>query len=72
MPVLREHYVSKPCRQCIDQWHNFVAARHCQAAAGTEVVLDVDDEKRVVLANREVFLQTVSLFGLRQAMVGYA
>jgi hypothetical protein len=31
------------------------------AAAGTEVVLDVDNEKRIVLANRQIFFQTVPL-----------
>jgi hypothetical protein len=68
MPVLRKHDVSKPFRHCIDQGHDFVAARHCQAAAETEVVLDVDDEKRIVLANRQIFFQIVT-FGLRQAMI---
>ena len=35
-----------------------MAARHGEAAAGTEVVLDVDNEKRVALADSQVFFQT--------------
>jgi hypothetical protein len=35
-----------------------MAARHGEAAAGAEVVLDVDDEKRIVLADSQFFFQT--------------
>src|SRR5512139_1494067 len=61
MPVLREHDVGEFGRQRIDQRHNFIAARHGEAAAGAEVVLDVDDEKRVPLADRQGFSQTAIL-----------
>jgi hypothetical protein len=44
--------------QSVDQGHNLVAARHSEAAAGAEVVLDVDDEKRIVLADSQFFFQT--------------
>jgi hypothetical protein len=38
-----------------------MAVRHGEAAAGTEVVLDVDNEKRVALADSQIFFQTVIL-----------
>ena len=58
MPVLREHDVREFGRQRINQRHNFIAARHGEATAGTEVVLDVDNEKHIALANGHVFFQT--------------
>ena len=35
-----------------------MAVRHGEAAAGTEVVLDVDNEKRIALADSQFFFQT--------------
>jgi hypothetical protein len=58
MPVLREHDVREFGRQRIDQRHNFIAAWHGKAAAGTEIVLDVDNEKHIPLADGHVFFQT--------------
>ena len=34
-----------------------MAVRHGEAAAGTEVVLDVDNEKRIALADSQFFFQ---------------
>jgi len=34
-----------------------MAARHSEAAAGTEVVLDVDNEKRIAVADSQFFFQ---------------
>jgi hypothetical protein len=58
MPVLRQHDVWEFGCQRIDQGHNLVSAGHGEAAAGTEVVLDVDNEKRVALADSQIFFQT--------------
>jgi hypothetical protein len=35
-----------------------MAVRHGEAAAGTEVVLDVDNEKRIALADSQFLFQT--------------
>ena len=57
MPVLRKHYVREFGRQGIDQGHNLVATRYGEAAAWTEIVLDVDNEKHIVLADSQIFFQ---------------
>ena len=48
MPILRQHDIAKACGEAINDWHHFVATRHCQCAARTEIVLHVDDNERVV------------------------
>src|SRR5262245_46651534 len=60
MPILREHDVREFGRQGIYHRHNFMAVRHGEAAAGTEVVLDVDNEKRIALADSQFFFQARS------------
>jgi hypothetical protein len=57
MPVLRQHDVVEFARQGIDQGDNLVTARHGEATAGTKVVLDVDNEKRIALADGQSFFQ---------------
>ena len=47
MPVLRQHHIAKPRRQPIDHRHDFIAARHGERAARTEIVLHVDDDEDV-------------------------
>ena len=52
VPVLRQHHMRESRGQAIDQRHDLVAARHRQPAARTEVVLDVDDQQDVAIADR--------------------
>jgi hypothetical protein len=54
MPVLRQHHVAEPRGQCIDQRHDLVAARNGEASLGTEVVLHVDNQEDVVVADRKL------------------
>ncbi len=54
MPVLGQHDVTKPRRQTIDDRHDLVAPRHRQGAARTKIVLDVDHDEDVVVAERRV------------------
>src|SRR5450759_520798 len=53
MPVLRQHHMRELACQAIDQWHHLVATRHRQAAAGAEVVLDIDDQQDIPIADRD-------------------
>ena len=48
MPVLRQDDMLEILHEFVDQRHDLVAARHRQRAAGAEVVLQVDDNKRLV------------------------
>ena len=48
MPVLGENNVGEAGGECVDEGDNGVGVRYGQAAARTEVVLEVDDEQRVV------------------------
>src|SRR5262245_8356575 len=54
MPILRQHHVSEPRGERIDQRHDLVAARNREASLGTKVVLDVDNQKDVLVADREL------------------
>ena len=45
VPVLGLKHVPEAVRQFIDGRHNGIALRHRQGAAGTEVVLQVHDQK---------------------------
>jgi hypothetical protein len=49
--------VSEFCRQCIDRRYDLVAARHRQAAARTEIVLNVDDQKHIAVADSQNIAQ---------------
>ena len=46
MPVLREHHAVAVRNQLVHQWYDLVATRNGQCAAGTKIVLDVDDDER--------------------------
>lgn len=61
MPILCQHDVGEFCRQRINQWHHFVAARYRQATARAKVVLDVDNQKHIALAGRELVGQRAAL-----------
>jgi hypothetical protein len=61
MPVLRQHNMGKLCCQRVDHGHDFVAARHREAAARAKIMLDVDNQEDVVLADRETFCQRAIL-----------
>src|SRR5262249_11941569 len=52
MPVLSEYHVTEFFAQAIDRGHDLVAARHREASARTKVVLHVDGEEDVALAER--------------------
>jgi len=54
MPVLREHHMREAFGQTIDQRHHLVAMRNRQRPAGTEVVLDIDHQQRIAIADGEM------------------
>lgn len=45
MPVLRQHDMAKAAPERVHDGHDRIAIRHREIAAGTEIVLDVDDEQ---------------------------
>src|ERR1035441_427118 len=47
VPVLGEDYMIESCGERVDGGDDLVAARNRQAAAGAEVVLQIDDQQRV-------------------------
>src|SRR5262249_57877639 len=51
VPVLREYDAAKMLGETIDERHDLIATRHGQRAVGTEVVLYVDHDKGVVVAD---------------------
>jgi hypothetical protein len=53
VPVLRQHDVTETACQAVDDRHHLVPARHRQRPAGTEIVLDVDDDENVAFARLE-------------------
>ena len=56
MPVLRQHDMLGVPDQLVDQRHDLVAAGHRQRAAGAEIVLQVDDDKRFVGHGASLFV----------------
>ena len=54
VPVLGQHHMGKFFREVIDDRNNFAAVRHRQIAARTEVVLKIDHEKHIVVADVNV------------------
>src|SRR4051812_14149617 len=50
MPVLGQHHMIEAFSETIDDRHHCIAAGHCERAAGTEIVLHVDDDKHIILA----------------------
>src|SRR4029077_17662797 len=55
MPVLCEDHMRETCGELVDQGHDFVAARNRQRAARTEVVLDIDHQQRIAIADGGMF-----------------
>src|SRR5438067_206811 len=52
MPILREHDVAEVFREPVDDRYDFIALRHSKCAAGTEVVLHIDYNEDVAVADR--------------------
>ena len=52
MPILREHDVAEVFREPVDERYDFIALRYGKGAAGTEVVLHIDYEEDVAVADR--------------------
>ena len=52
MPILRQYDVREPLGQPIDRRNDLIAARNRETAPGTEVVLHVDDQQNVLVADR--------------------
>ena len=55
VPILGQHHVLEARGQAVDQRHDLVAARHRKAAAGAEIVLDVDHQQDVAVADVMLF-----------------
>ncbi len=51
MPILCQHDIFKVFRQLVDDRHNLIAARHGKRAAGAEIVLYVDHDEDVTVAD---------------------
>jgi len=52
MPVLRHHHMRKRRYQTVGGGHNRIAVCYGERSAGTEIVLDIDDEKKVAVTHR--------------------
>ncbi len=52
MPILREHDIAKVFREPIDDCYDFIALRYGKCAAGTEVVLYIDNDEHIAVADR--------------------
>src|SRR5580700_9404736 len=61
MPVLRQHHVGEPRGEAVDQRNDLITMRHAQRAAGTEVVLDIDDDEDVIVTERRAFVHDRTL-----------
>ena len=51
VPVLGQHHGLEFWRKVVDEGHNLIAAGHGQRAAGAEIGLDVDHQKRAVFVH---------------------
>src|SRR5690606_27167700 len=51
MPILRQHHVLEAPRKPVDERHDLVAARNGKRAARTEIILNVDDQQDVAIAD---------------------
>jgi hypothetical protein len=69
MPVLGQHDVNKTTRDSVKERNHFIAVRHRQSAAGTEVVLHVDNEQEVCLAKGPAIHHAVSLHEIRSIIL---
>ncbi len=52
MPILRQHDVFKVFRQLVDNRHDLITARYGKRAAGAEIVLYVNHDEDVTVADR--------------------
>src|SRR5262245_52238251 len=53
MPILRQHHMPETRGDAIDDRHDFMAARNGEFATWTEVILDIDDQQDVAVADRD-------------------
>ena len=51
MPILCEDHAAEIFRKPVDDRHNFIAARHSHSAARTEVVLHIDHDEDIAVAD---------------------
>src|SRR5260221_11176578 len=54
MPVMGQHDVIEALAEAIDPRHHRMAGGHRQRAAGTEIVLYVDDQQHIVMAKPDL------------------
>src|SRR4029077_18555963 len=52
MPILREHDIAKVFREPVEHCYDFMALRYRKCAAGTEVVLYIDNDEHIAVADR--------------------
>jgi hypothetical protein len=50
VPILRQPDMGKAGGETVDERNDRIALRHAKRAVGTEVVLDIDDEKDVLIS----------------------
>ena len=55
VPILGQHHMPKSPGQPVDHRHDLVAARHRKRAARAEIVLDVDHQQHIAIADRKLF-----------------
>ena len=72
VPILRQDHVLEPRRKPIDQRHHLMAVRHREAAVGAEIVLDIDDQQNIAVADSRFSSSSAHLFTLCQAAVDLA
>jgi len=51
VPVLGEDHVLETRRHAVDERHDLVAARHRQLSARAEVVLKINDQEHILVAD---------------------
>jgi hypothetical protein len=51
MPVLGQHDMTEATDEAIDDRHHGIAVGDRKRAAGTEIVLYIDDQQHIVVAN---------------------
>ena len=63
MPILREHHVWETSAEPVGERDDFVAASNRHGAARAEVVLDIDDEQYVAVADSDLVGHSFSCQG---------
>ena len=51
MPVLGQRDMSEALGETVDDRHHGIAVGHRERAAGAEIVLHIDDQQQIVVAN---------------------